>query len=190
MTLPANPNTTKVSSATTAPKPKSSKVVTTSATKVVEDTRSYLAMMLLAIVMLPTGLARAYRGDKSGWTRFWIYVASNVIMIIPVLGQLLGGITILVLSIIGVFDVFSLRKTTTDAFGKPLHVTSKDKQWAHGFFVYFVTVLVLIGIIVLLVMTVIGSVIGNLTNGDGSIYDQIRSWEQQAPQQYVEPESF
>ncbi len=138
--------------------PKLAAVKPTSDVKQSHDQRSYLAMMLLAVFTMPTGLARAYRGDKQGWTRFWIYIGATAISVIPIIGQLIGGITLLVLLIIGLVDVFTLRHMTTDAFNKPLHTTTTDKKWAHGFFIYVVVLLVL-GAIMLLLAIAFGAYI-------------------------------
>jgi hypothetical protein len=194
MSLPAKPHESAQKATTTVKKTaaspitkKSSEVKTVTAP---HEPRSYLAMMLLAVLMLPSGLARAYRGDKSGWTRFWVYIGSNVIMIIPILGQLIGGLTLIVLAIMGAVDVFKLRKTTTDAFGAPLVMTEKDKQWAHGFYIYFIVTLVLIALVILLVTTLLGTAIGQYVNDGGSMYDQFRPVDSTMPEQYVEPDSF
>ena len=185
MSLPAQPNTPKSKPSKT--ENKAAEVVASKPEK--QEQRSYLVVMLLAVMMLPTGLARAYRGEKGGWTRFWVYVGSNVIMIIPILGQLIGLIALLVLSIMGTVDVFKLRKTTVDAFGHPLAMTEKDKQWANNFYIYFVVMLVLIALVVLLVTTVLGTAIGQYIN-NGNSFDQFRSMDQNLPQQYAEPDSF
>jgi hypothetical protein len=188
MSLPAQPNAPEHKSTEKHEKPAT--VVTKKPEK--QEPRSYFAMMLLAVLTLPTGLARAYRGEQGGWTRFWVYVGSNLIMIIPILGQLIGGIALIVLSIIGAVDVFKLRKTTTDAFGHPLVMTEKDKQWANGFYIYFLVTLVIIALVILLVTTLLGTALGHyLNNGNGSVnIDPFRGSEQMMPQQYSEPSSF
>ncbi|MEO5691262.1 MAG: hypothetical protein ABIQ64_03700 [Candidatus Saccharimonadales bacterium] len=150
-----------------------------------QDQRSYLAMMLLAVFAMPTGLARAYRGEQQGWTRFWVYIGATVISVIPLIGQLIGGLTLVVLLIIGLVDVFTLRHTTTDAFNKPLHTTTTDKKWAHGFFMYVVVLLVL-GAIVLLLAIVFGAIIYEN-------FDQLRYMNMDTPaplEQPFEPSSF
>lgn len=107
------------------------------------DTRSYLVMMLLAIFMLPSGLARAYRGEQIGWIRFWIFAGSYLTLLVPPLG-LLGVLALVVLSVWGLIDVFLLRTITTDAAGRPLASTPTDKKWAKGFFIYLLVSIVLV----------------------------------------------
>lgn len=122
---------------------------TTTATPVVQDTRSYLVMMLLAVFVMPTGLARAYRGEQIGWIRFWVFIGSYVSMLVPMLG-LVGGLAIIVLVIWGLIDIFLLRGTKTDAAGKPLTSTPTDNKWANGFFIYAVVSLALVTLVTIL----------------------------------------
>lgn len=121
-------------------KPTTTATKTAETTPVVKDARSYLAMMLIAIFMMPTGLARAYRGEKAGWNRFWVLIGTYVAMLIPPL-TLIGVLIVLVLTVWGLVDVFLLRTTTTDATGNPLATTPTDKQWAKGFFIYLIVAL-------------------------------------------------
>lgn len=174
MTLPAKTQQTQ---------PTATNVTTT--TKNSEDERSYLAMMLLAVFTMPTGLARAYRGEQQGWTRFWVYVGATVISIVPIIGQLIGGVTLFVLFIIGLVDVFTLRHTTTDAFDKPLHTTAMDKKWAHGFFIYVVVLLVITAVVLLLLVLLGATLYEN--------FDQLRHMDMNSPstlEQPFEPSSF
>ena len=119
------------------------------------DARSYLVMMLLAILALPTGLARAYRGEQAGWTRFWVFVGSYVTMIIPIL-NIIGSFVIIVLTVWGIVDIFTLRKTTTDASGKKLITTATDAKWARGVVIYFFVSLVLAGLIIAVTLSFAG----------------------------------
>ncbi len=175
MTLPAKTQAAKPITTTTPSKD----------TPQSQDQRSYLAMMLLAVFAMPTGLARAYRGDKHGWTRFWVYVGATAISVIPLIGQLIGGITLLVLLIMGLNDVFKLRHTTTDAFDKPLHTTTTDQKWAHGLFIYVVVVLVIVAVMLLLAVAFGAFIYGN--------FDQLRSMDmnmQPPMEQPFEPSSL
>lgn len=104
--------------------------------------KSYLVMMLLAVFTLPTGLARAYLGEQVGWTRFWVFIASYVLLLVPLL-NLVAGLVVLGLFIWGIVDLFTLRKRTTDATGKELVSTPRDKKWAKGFFIYAVVAMAL-----------------------------------------------
>ena len=185
MSLPAQPHASEETAAKTTKK--SVEVVPAKPRK--EEPRSYFAMMLLAVLALPTGLARAYRGEKSGWTRFWVYIGSNVIMVIPILGQIIGGLSLLVLTIIGAVDVFKLRKSTTDAFDHPLVITEKDKQWANGFYIYFIVTLVIIALVVLFVTSLFGWAIQQYIN-NGGVGGSFPGENSNTLQQYAEPDSF
>lgn len=110
--------------------------------------RSYLVMMLLAVLMLPTGLARAYRGEQIGWTRFWIYVGATVASIIPFV-NILAFLALIILAVWGVIDVFKLYKERTDAEGTALVTTPRDEQFARGFYIYFLVCLILTGVAIL-----------------------------------------
>lgn len=110
--------------------------------------RSYLVVMLLAVLMLPTGLARAYRGEQIGWTRFWIYVGATVASIIPFL-NILAFIAIIVLAVWGIIDVFKLYKERTDAEGGALVTSPRDEKFAKGFYIYFLVGLILTGVAIL-----------------------------------------
>lgn len=96
-------------------------------TPVVDDgeLKSYLAMMLLAFFAGPSGLARVYRGEKSGWVRFWIYIVSYILTFV-----FIGTIGILVMTIWGIVDFFLLHKTHTDVTGRPLYTTALDTKVA------------------------------------------------------------
>lgn len=192
MSLPAHPNTVETNKNEVTPEataPHDTFAVATSPTlspAVAQDTRSYLAVMALAVFTIPSGLARAYRGH--GWTRFWVYIGANIIMIIPILGQIVGIITIFVLYLLGVIDVFKFRNATTDAFGAPLAMTPTDKKWGHGIFVFFVVMLSLIALLVLAALafgaTSLPQVIESLNT-----MQQVNS-DPQLQQQYFEPESL
>jgi hypothetical protein len=197
MSLPAQPNNTddptpkkaetKPTEPVKATTPKPTKTVPVPAAP--HEPRSYLAMMVLAVFLLPTGLARAYRGEHGGWTRFWTYVAANVIMIIPILGQIIGAIMVLVLSIMGVVDVFKLRKSTTDAFGMPLVASELDKKWAHGFYIYFLVVFIIMAVILALVVIILSYAIQQYQMGGSDFMQQMdASYPNQ--ERYIEPDSF
>ena len=79
-------------------------------------TKSYLVMVVLAFFASITGLARAYRGEKIGWVRFWIYIGSIVLMIIPFI-NIIAAITLIVLSIWGIVDFFLVYRLRDDADG-------------------------------------------------------------------------
>lgn len=121
--------------------------------------RSYLVMMLLAVLMLPSGLARAYRGEQIGWTRFWIYVGATAASIIPLL-NILAALALIALTVWGAIDVFQLRKVKTDAEGGALLTSERDEKFAKAFYIYFLVVLILTGIAIL-VAIVFGAFIMN-----------------------------
>jgi len=117
--------------------------------------RSYLAMMLLAVFLLPTGLARAYRGEQIGWTRFWIFVGvyggSILLFWVPLLNVLVA-LALLALCVWGAIDVFQLYKTKTDSEGKALVSSPRDEKFGKAFFIVFLVSLVLTGVGILLAL--------------------------------------
>lgn len=138
--------------------------------------RSYLVMMILAVLMLPSGLARAYRGEQSGWTRFWVYVGASVAMIIPFL-NILAGLALIGLAIWGVVDVFQLRKTKTDAEGGALLTSERDEKFAKGFFIYLLVQLGIAALALLLALLFIPfmfNVISNAPNSPNDYFDTYR----------------
>lgn len=130
---------------------------TTTAPAEPKGPRSYLVMMVLAILMMPSGLARAYRGEQIGWTRFWIYVGATVACAIPFL-NILAILALIALFVWGVIDVFQLRNTKTDADGGTLLTTERDEKFAKGFFIYFIVVICLSGVGILFAL-IFGAVI-------------------------------
>lgn len=131
---------------------------------VAKGARSYLTMMVLATILFPTGLARAYRGEQIGWVRFWVYVGAIVTSWIPFI-NFISGLVLLVLSIWGAVDVFILRKTKTDTEGAILTVTDRDEKFAKGFFIYFIVMLILSGIAIVISIIFGMIVLGALLNG-------------------------
>lgn len=135
--------------------------------------RSYLVMMLLAVLALPSGLARAYRGEQIGWTRFWIYVGATVACIIPFL-NILGLVAILALLVWGAIDVFQLRKVKTDADGGALLTTERDEKFAKGFFIYFIVSLCLAAAFALFMLVfgafIFSGIMNNVNNNRGTDY--------------------
>lgn len=93
--------------------------------------KSYLAMMVLAALAGPLGLARWYRGDKIGKIRFWIFVASFVLSFVVI-----GLVPLIVLYVWGIVDYFLLRKVRTDTQGRPLSLTQRDLKFEFWGFVY------------------------------------------------------
>ena len=91
------------------------------------DTKSRLAMMLLAYFALPTGLASAYIGEASGRVRFWVWLGATVTTIIPFL-NILSMLLLLVLSVWGLVDFFRLKGMYNDAFGNPMSSTARDER--------------------------------------------------------------
>ena len=151
--------------ATNPAEPVAAPTTATTATPVVpKGPRNYLVMMLLAVLLLPTGLARAYRGEQIGWTRFWIYVGATVACIIPFL-NILAALAILALVVWGVVDVFQLRKTTTDADGGALVTTERDGKFAKGFFIYFIVSLCLTGAFVVFMIVFGAFIFSGVMNG-------------------------
>lgn len=133
-------------------------------TVVPKGPRSYLVMMLLAVLMLPSGLARAYRGEQAGWTRFWVYVGATVASIIPLL-NILGALAMVALAVWGVVDVFQLRKTKTDSEGGLLITSERDEKFANGFYILFLVGLILTGVGILLALVFGAFLINMFTNG-------------------------
>lgn len=133
--------------------PEQPTVATTQAKTQVDQSgpKNYLVMMLLAVFLLPTGLARAYIGDKSGWTRFWVFIGAYILMIVPFI-NLIAGLVVFGLLIWGLVDLFVLRNRTTDVTGADLAGTPRDKKWAKGFFIY---ALVALGLSVLAFVAVL-----------------------------------
>lgn len=154
--------THKTTEVTPAPAPAATPVVP-------KGPRSYLVMMLLAVLLIPSGLARAYRGEQIGWTRFWIYVGATVGCVIPFL-NFLAIIVLLALFVWGVIDVFQLRKTTTDADGGALVTTERDNRFAKGFFIYFIVSLCLTGALILFMIIfgafIFSSIMNNANHSD------------------------
>lgn len=154
--------TTHVTEPVTAPT--TAAPATTTAPVVPKGPRNYLVMMLLAVLLLPSGLARAYRGEQIGWTRFWIYVGATVACIIPFL-NILAGLAILALIVWGAIDVFQLRKTTTDAEGGALVMTERDGKFAKGFFIYFIVSLCLAAAVALFAIIFGAFIFSGVMNG-------------------------
>lgn len=140
--------TPKKTPADTAATPGGSSSPAPAATAATRGPRNYLVTMLLAALATPTGLARAYRGEQIGWTRFWIFAGALVLSIIPFL-NIVAFLALLALYVWGAIDVFQLYKTKTDADGVNLVVTPRDEQWARGFYIFFLVSLVLTGIAIL-----------------------------------------
>lgn len=126
--------------------------------------RSYLVMMLLAVLMLPSGLARAYRGEQIGWTRFWIYVGATASSFIPFL-NILGALAMITLAVWGVIDVFQLRNTKTDSEGGLLLTSERDDKFANAFYIVFLVGLILTGVGIVLALIFGAFIINILTNG-------------------------
>ncbi len=139
----------------------------TAAPVVPKGPRSYLVMMLLAVLMLPSGLARAYRGEQIGWTRFWIYVGATAATFIPLL-NILGALAMLVLAVWGAIDVFQLRNTKTDSEGGPLLTSERDEKFAHGFYVLFLVGLIITGVGIILALVFGAFLVNTIMNGVNS----------------------
>lgn len=106
------------------------------AVPVTSGTKSYLAMMTLAFFASSTGLARAYRGEKLGWIRFYIWLGALVVAWTFVPGlQVTAGLASAVLGVWGIVDFFLLYGTKTDADGNALRVVKIDKTFAKVAFV-------------------------------------------------------
>lgn len=110
------------------------------------DTKSRLAMMLLAFFASSTGLARVYIGDKSGMVRLWIYISCIVATLVPFL-NIIAALGLLVLLIWGIVDFFTLAKVNDDAFGVPMSSTSRDER-AIGYLRITMIILVVLNILV------------------------------------------
>lgn len=131
--------------ANTAPSPKNTlKVVDT-------EPKSRLAMMLLAFFISQTGLARVYRGEKSGCVRFWAYLASTVLMIVPLI-NLLAGLAMIVLVVWGIVDFYMLYNVKDDANDKALHETARDARVSKALLIVFTVYLFVIAAAVLLLI--------------------------------------
>lgn len=151
--------------------------------------RNYLVMLLLAVLLVPTGLARAYRGEQIGWTRFWIFVgvygASFLLFWVPLLDILLG-LASLALCVWGAVDVFQLYRTKTDADGESLVTTARDEKFAHALYIFFIVSLILSGVAILLAVifgAIIFSVImHNANNPQNPNYNNYNNNSQYLPE--------
>lgn len=118
--------------------------------------RSYLAMVLLAFFVGPTGLARAYIGDKVGMIRFYIWIAAFVITWTFVQGlQVTAGLAMLVLTVWGIVDFFLLYKQQEDTNGVALATSKRDQKFAKVFFVLYI-----IGICLVVIAFILGLIFG------------------------------
>lgn len=124
-----------------------------SVAEVPKGPRNYLVMMLLAVLMLPSGLARAYRGEKNGWTRFWVYVGATGACFIPFL-NIVGLIVLAGLSVWGAIDVFKLYKEKLDADGEPLVSSPRDEKFAKGMYIYFIVGLITFAVVAVIFVIV------------------------------------
>lgn len=106
------------------------------AVPVTSGTKSYLAMMTLAFFASSTGLARAYRGEKLGWIRFYIWLGALVVAWTFVPGlQVTAGLASAVLGVWGIVDFFLLYGTKTDAEDNALRAVKIDRTFAKVMFV-------------------------------------------------------
>jgi hypothetical protein len=115
-------------------------------------------MMLLAFFAAPTGLARYYIGETVGKVRFWLYVGSLALLLLPffaILTQSSGALIVafllmalsllaqLALAIWGFVDFFFLKSVTKDANGHRLYTTVRDEKAIKILVTVFITVAVL-----------------------------------------------
>src|SRR5206468_2507613 len=128
----------------------------------------------LAILLAPTGLARAYRGEQIGWTRFWIfigiYAASVLLFWIPLL-NILVILALIAAYVWGAVDVFQLYKTRTDAEGGALVSSPRDDKFAHAFYIFFIVSLIVSGVALVLGLVlgaILVSIIMNAANNPNS----------------------
>lgn len=113
------------------------------------EPRSYLVMIVLAWLMAPFGLARAYRGDQSGWVRFWIMVGAYVLMFIPLI-NIVSALATMVLGIWGLVDFFLVYNLKTDTSGMPLHITNRDQNWAKNIRLFLIiSMSIVLGLVLL-----------------------------------------
>lgn len=124
--------------------------------------KSYINMVSLAFFAGPTGLARAYRGEQAGWVRFWVFVGSYVLMIIPLI-NFLAALSLTVLAIWGVVDFFLVHGLRTDAAGQPLHATARDQIWAQKMKFAFIGMLCL-GVLLFILGIIFGILGASLNN--------------------------
>ncbi|MFZ1242716.1 MAG: hypothetical protein WAQ22_01065 [Candidatus Saccharimonas sp.] len=135
--------------------------------------RSYLAIITLALFAGQLGLARWYRGDTSGKTRFWIAIACIGLSIIPFI-NILAAFGLFILSCWGIVDFFVLYKTTTDTNNTPYIASQRDLVWAKNIRTYYIVVLsIAVGI---LVLSLIAAIILTATGTGGSYTQSIRSY--------------
>lgn len=147
----------------------------TAAATAPQDQRSYLAMLALAFFAGQTGLARAYRGDQIGWTRFWLWIGANVTMIIPFV-NFLSALVLLVLGIWGIVDFFMVYKLRDDSTAKPLHTTPTDQKWAKVMRTLYIIGLALAAVAVL--FSIILMIIGvRFWENSGKTFDFSSSWD-------------
>lgn len=128
-----------------------------------EGVKSYLVMVTLAFFASVTGLARAYRGEKVGWVRFWMFVGSCVAIIVPLL-NILAGLVQIILWIWGIVDFFLVYRLRDDAAGKPLHVTPRDMKWAGVFNVLYIIGIALMGVAIILGIIFSAAIMSNIGN--------------------------
>lgn len=132
-------------------------------------TKSYLVMVVLAFFAGVTGLARAYRGEKIGWVRFWMYVGATVLVVIPFV-NILAALVMLVVSVWGIVDFFLVYRLRDDAEGKPLHATARDQKWAGVFNIIYIIGLSLGAIMIILSIIFAGFIMTNIMNRTGIDY--------------------
>lgn len=137
------------------------------------EPRSYMAIIALAFFAGPLGLARWYRGDESGKTRFWVYAVASLASTIPGI-NFVSLPVLLVLLIWGVVDFFKLYATTTDASGAPLTATAQDRQWAKNMRGWYIACLVL-GVIVAIGALVLIGLVSQKALQDKGIESKMRS---------------
>ncbi len=137
----------------------------TSAAPKIADTgvKSYINMVTLAFFAGQLGLARAYRGERVGWVRFWLYIGSTVLLIVPFI-NILAMLALLVLAIWGLIDFFLIYDLTTDANGQPLHATERDKNWAKTMRILYIVGIVLVILIFVLGFIFASVIANNLSN--------------------------
>lgn len=127
------------------------------------EPRNRLAMILLAFFAMPTGLARIYQGDSSGWGRFWAWVVATVLSVVPLI-NLLALLVLLVLSIWGLVDFFMLYASKADANGTPYQTSKRDD---HAAKLVRTALFVMIGLWAVVILLMVLAVVFFVINGSG-----------------------
>jgi hypothetical protein len=136
------------------------------------EPRNFLVAFLLTMVGGVLGLRHFYLGDKKlGWIRSGLFAGGYVwIILMAFLGQailaMLGFFAVSVAGIWSIVDFFYVYNAVkTDAEGKPLTATVRDRYWARVFYLAAI-----IGFVAALVIGIVGGAFieNEIRNGNWS----------------------